>query len=139
MVGGRLWGLVACHHETPRRVPVTVRAACDLLAEALGTRIAALESFVQAQAELSVRRLEQRLVGAITREGDWRAALFDSPATLLQPLGANGAALLFESQVQTLGEAPGADLLRQIGAWLDARPRGVPTATNSLSRENCRS
>lgn len=135
MVGGRLWGLVACHHETPRRVPVTVRAACDLLAEALGTRIAALESFVQAQAELSVRRLEQRLVEAITREGDWRAALFDSPATLLQPLGANGAALLFEGQVQTLGEAPGTDLLRQIGAWLDARPRGAPTATNSLSRE----
>lgn len=135
MVGGRLWGLIACHHETPRRVPVTVRAACDLLAEALGTRIAALESFVQAQAELSVRRLEQRLVEAITREGDWRAALFDSPATLLQPLGANGAALLFEGQVQTLGEAPGTDLLRQIGAWLDARPRGAPTATNSLSRE----
>ncbi len=135
MVGGRLWGLVACHHETPRRVPVTVRAACDLLAEALGTRIAALESFVQAQAELSVRRLEQRLVEAITREGDWRTALFDSPATLLQPLGANGAALLFEGQVQTLGEAPGTDLLRQIGAWLDARPRGAPTATNSLSRE----
>ena len=135
MVGGRLWGLVACHHETPRRVPVTVRAACDLLAEALGTRIAALESFVQAQAELSVRRLEQRLVEAITREGDWRTALFDSPATLLQPLGANGAALLFEGQVQTLGEAPGTDLLRQIGAWLDARPRGAPTATHSLSRE----
>ena len=41
MVGGRLWGLVACHHQSPRRVPVTVRAACDLLAEALGTRIAA--------------------------------------------------------------------------------------------------
>ena len=135
MVGGRLWGLVACHHETPRRVPVTVRAACDLLAEALGTRIAALESFVQAQAELSVRRLEQRLVEAITREGDWRAALFDSPATLLQPLGANGAALLFEGQVQTLGDVPGTDLLRQLGAWLDTRPRGAPTATNSLRQE----
>lgn len=132
MVGGRLWGLVACHHETPRRVPLAVRAACDLLAEALGTRIAALESFVQAQAELSVRRLEQRLVEAISREGDWRAALFDSPATLLQPLGAGGAALLFEGQVQTLGEVPGTNLLRQLGAWLDTHPRGAPIATHSL-------
>ena len=132
MVGGRLWGLVACHHETPRRVPLAVRAACDLLAEALGTRIAALESFVQAQAELSVRRLEQRLVEAISREGDWRAALFDSPATLLQPLGAGGAALLFEGQVQTLGEVPGTHRLRQLGAWLDSCPRGTPIATHSL-------
>lgn len=135
MVGGRLWGLVACHHETPRRVPLAVRAGCDLLAEALGTRIAALESFVQAQAELSVRRLEQRLVESITREGDWRAALFDSPATLLQPLGATGAALLFEGQVQTLGEVPGTNMLRRLGAWLDTRRGDAPIATNALQTE----
>lgn len=134
MVGGKLWGLVACHHETPRRPSLAVRAAADLLAEALGTRIAALESFVQAQAELSVRRLEQRLVEAISREGDWRTALFDSPATLLQPLGATGAALLFEGQVQTLGEVPSTVVLREIGAWLDSRPRGL-VHTHSLRRE----
>jgi light-regulated signal transduction histidine kinase (bacteriophytochrome) len=135
MVGGRLWGLVACHHETPRRVPLAVRAACDLLSEALGTRIAALESFVQAQAELSVRRLEQRLVEAISREGDWRTALLDSPATLLQPLGATGAALLFEGSVQTLGDAPGTAALRELGAWLDGKPRASVIATSSLREE----
>ncbi|WP_237216296.1 GAF domain-containing protein [Falsiroseomonas oryziterrae] len=134
MVGGRLWGLVACHHETPRRPPLAVRAAAELLAEALGTRIAALESFVQAQAELSVRRLEQRLVEAISREGDWRAALFDSPATLLHPLGATGAVLLFEGQVQTLGEVPATPHLRALGDWLDAQPRGL-VQTHSLRQE----
>jgi light-regulated signal transduction histidine kinase (bacteriophytochrome) len=140
LVGGRLWGLVACHHDTPRRVPLAVRAACDLLAEALGTRIAALESFVQAQAELSVRRLEQRLVEAISRDGDWRTSLVDSPATLLQPLGAGGAALYFEGTIQTLGNVPGTPALRELGAWLDARPRsgqegparGAPIHTSSL-------
>ncbi|WP_270933263.1 GAF domain-containing protein [Falsiroseomonas oryzae] len=132
MVGGRLWGLVACHHDTPRRPPFAVRAACDLLAEALGTRIAALESFVQAQAELSVRRLEQRLVEAISREGDWRAALVDSPATLLQPLGATGAALFFEGTVQTVGEVPGTSALRELGAWLETRPREPVFATQSV-------
>jgi light-regulated signal transduction histidine kinase (bacteriophytochrome) len=30
---GRLWGLIACHHYSPKRVPYAVRAACDLLAE----------------------------------------------------------------------------------------------------------
>lgn len=132
IVGGRLWGLVACHHETPRRAPLAVRAACDLLAEALGTRIAALESFVQAQAELSVRRLEQRLVEAISREGDWRTALVDSPATLLQPLGASGAVLFFEGQVQTLGNVPSTAALGDLRAWLDAQPRGVPVHSSSL-------
>ncbi|MBK1657436.1 GAF domain-containing protein [Paracraurococcus ruber] len=125
LVGGRLWGLIACHHAAPRTVPYPLRAACELLAEAVGTRLAALESFTQAQAELSVRRLEQRMIEAVGREGDWRGALFDQPQTLLQPLNANGAALLFEGRVLSTGEVPGTGALREIGAWLDTQ-RGAP-------------
>ena len=77
MVGGRLWGLVSCHTMCRASSTYETRAVCELLAEAVATRIAALESFAQAQAELSVRRLEQRMIRAISREGDWRAALFD--------------------------------------------------------------
>lgn len=132
MAGGRLWGLVACHHETTRFVPFEVRAACELLSEALGTRIAALESFVQAQADMSVRRLEQRMIEGISREGDWRGALFDNPQPLLQVVGATGAALLFEGQLLTAGEVPDTAALRAIGAWLQARPAAAVHATNCL-------
>jgi light-regulated signal transduction histidine kinase (bacteriophytochrome) len=132
LVGGRLWGLIACHHDSPRRVPFALRAVVELLAEAIGTRITALESFFQAQAELSVRRLEQRMIEAITRDGDWRTALFESPQTLLAPLGASGAALLFEGQTQTTGEVPGTAGLRAIGEWLDAQPRTAVIGTASL-------
>ena len=107
MVGGKLWGLIACHHYVPRFAHFEVRAVCELLAEAIGTRIAALESFVQAQAELSVRRLEQRMIEAISREGDWKLALFDGSKSVLQHVGATGAALLFEDEVHTVGDVPG--------------------------------
>lgn len=132
MVGGRLWGLVACHHYVPRRVNYETRAVCDLLAETLATRIAALESFAQAHVELTVRRLEQRMVEAIARDGDWRSALFDDPRSLLQPLDATGAALLFEGQVMTIGEVPGTPELRDIGRWIDRKPKAPVIATASL-------
>ncbi len=135
LVGGRLWGLISCHHQTPRRTPFAMRAVTELLAEAVGTRIAALESFVQSQAELAVRRLEQRMIEAITRDGDWRTALFDNAQTLLLPLGASGAALLFEGQIQTAGEVPGTAGLRDLGTWLDSRPRAPVIATCALSGE----
>lgn len=135
MVGRRLWGLVACHHYQPRFVHFEVRAVCELLAEAIGTRIAALESFAQAQAEISVRRFEQRMVEAISRDGDWRGALFDSQQSLLKPLRASGAALLFEQQILTAGEVPATQQLRDIGKWLDGRPRAPVTATTSLGAD----
>ena len=93
VVGGKLWGLVACHHYEPRFIHFELRAVCELLAEAIATRIAALESFAQSQSEIFVQRLEQRMIEAMSREGDWRGAIFDSSQSILQPLGASGSAL----------------------------------------------
>jgi len=132
VVGGRLWGLVACHHYRPRFTHYEMRTVCELLAEAVATRIAGFESIVQAQAELSVRRLEQRMIEAISRDGDWRAALFDGSQSLLQPVDATGAALLFEGQILTLGEVPSTTELREIGAWLAENASGPVFATASL-------
>ena len=69
VVGGRLWGLLACHHYAARFVHYEIRAVCELLAETIATRIAALESFARAQAEISVRRLEERMSEAIAPGG----------------------------------------------------------------------
>jgi PAS domain-containing protein len=119
-------------------VQYEIRAVCELLAEAVATRIAALESFVQAQAELSVRRLEQRMVEAISREGDWTSALFDDHRTLLQSVDAAGAALLCDGRILTTGDVPGTRDLREIGAWLDAQPQRAVMATASLRRDEPR-
>lgn len=138
VVGGRLWGLIACHHYEPRFVSYELRAVSELLAEVVATRIAALESFAQAQAELSVRRLERRMVEAIMRDGDWRSALFDSTQALLQPLGAGGAALLYDGQILTAGEVPGTRPLRDLGNWLDRKQGSPLIATASLGLEEPR-
>ncbi len=135
MVGGQLWGLISCHHYAPFFVPAETRAACECLAEAVATRIAAFESFVQAQAELSARRLEQRVVEALSREGNWKRALFDNPQSLLQPVRATGAALLFDTEVTVTGDVPGTQDIRAIGAWLDTQPDQKLIATASLSTE----
>jgi light-regulated signal transduction histidine kinase (bacteriophytochrome) len=123
MAGDRLWGLIACHHYRPRFIPYQVRALCELLGEAVATRVAALESFVQVRAEVLVRRLEQRMIEAISRDGDWKAALFENPQLLLQPVQAAGAALLLDGEVLTAGEVPSSGDLRAIGRWLDGRAR----------------
>ena len=132
MVAGKLWGLVSCHHYAPRQVHYELRAVCELLSETVATRLAALESFVQSEAELTVRRLEQRMVEAISRDGDWKTALFDRSRSLLEPLQARGAALLFEGEIITTGEVPGTVELRRLGAWLDSQSLQAEFATASL-------
>jgi PAS domain-containing protein len=72
---GRLWGLLAAHHGSPRQLGAATRGALDLLSEVASTRIAAIENYAHAQVALLVRRLEQRLIEAASTEGDWRQAL----------------------------------------------------------------
>jgi light-regulated signal transduction histidine kinase (bacteriophytochrome) len=132
MVGGRLWGLISCHHYAPRFVQIEIRSACELLAEAVATRLAALESFVKAQAEQSARRLEQRMIETLSREGDWKSTLLEQSNLLLQPVRANGAALLLDGQIIMIGDVPGTRELRDVGKWLDEKTLMGLFATTSL-------
>ncbi len=133
---GKLWGLIACHHYKPRNLRFAVRAACDLLAEVVSTRIAAIENYTHAQVAIQVRRLEQRLIEATSTEGDWRLALFRNPRTLLQPLDATAAALFYDGEVLTSGEAPSTPELRRLMQWVDAQCADGLFTCSSVGRAN---
>ncbi len=137
---GRLWGLIAAHHYSPRNIRYALRAACDLLAEVVSTRIAAIENYAHAQVAVLVRRLEQRLVEATSTEGDWRLALFRNPRTLLQPLEATGAALFSDGEVLVAGEVPSTPELRELQHWVHTRIAGQGGdplfASSSVSQAN---
>ena len=135
MVGDKLWGLISCHHYSPRFLPFEMRSVCELIAEAVGTRIAALESFARGQCELAARRLEQRMFESLSRDGDWRAALFDGARSILLPLAASGAALLFEGEVETVGEAPSTQQIRALADWLKPRVVEGFYSTSALCAE----
>jgi light-regulated signal transduction histidine kinase (bacteriophytochrome) len=133
---GKLWGLVACHHYSPLRPCFALRSAAELLAEIAATRIAAIENYAHAQVAIQVRRLEQRLIEATSTEGDWRAALFRNPHTLLAPLEATGAALFHEGEVLTCGEVPSTAELRALLQWVDRADNSAPFSCNSVARSN---
>jgi two-component system, chemotaxis family, sensor kinase Cph1 len=133
---GRLWGLIACHHYTPRNLRFSVRSAADLLAEVISTRLAAIENYAYAQVAIQVRRLEQRLIEATSTEGDWRLALFRNPHTLLQPLGATGAALFYDGEIQTSGEVPSTPELRALAQWTHTQASDGLFSCSSMSRAN---
>ncbi len=131
---GQLWGLVTAHHHAPRYLRRTVRAAAELLSEVASTRLAAIENYAHAQVALMVRRLEQRLVEATSTEGDWRYAIFRNPRTLLQPLEATGAALIYDGELLTSGEVPSTPELRALVSWIDGQGRPEPFACSSVGK-----
>ena len=133
---GRLWGLVAAHHYSPRALRLSMRAAVDLLAEVASTRISAILNYAHTQVALLVRRLEQRLIEATSAEGDWRQALFRNPRTLLQPLEATGAALFHGGEILSTGEVPSTPEMRALCEWVAAQPGDGPIASSAVGKQH---
>lgn len=135
---GRLWGLIAAHHYSPRHLRLGLRQVVDLLAEVVSTRIAAIENYAHAQVAMMVQRLEQRLIEATSTEGDWRQALFRNPGTLLQPLEATGAALFHGDEILSTGDVPSTPELRALCAWVHEQAghtdSGVPYTCNAVGQ-----
>jgi light-regulated signal transduction histidine kinase (bacteriophytochrome) len=131
---GKLWGLIAAHHYSPRRLRLSLRSAVDLLAEVASTRIAAIENYAHAQVALMVRRLEQRLIEATAAEGDWRLALFRNPHTLLQPVEATGSALFHGGEILTTGEVPSTPELRALCRWVDTQAFESPFECSAVGK-----
>ncbi len=136
---GAPWAQIVALHDSPRRLGHAQRAALELLAEVMATRIAAIESYARAQVASQVRSLERRLTEATTAVGDWRAALFENPQLLLEPLGAGGALLWQDGECQGCGELPPPHQQAMLGAWLDSlgTGRGVrePWHCSSLAEQ----
>lgn len=132
-VGDSLWGLIACHGSQPHQAGYTTRAAAELIAEAVGTRISALESVTRTRSELAIRRIEQSMIDVMANDGDWPKALFDHAQSVLQMLDATGAALTYDDEVTTIGSVPDHEQIRSLASWLDGNDFGTSFQTENLA------
>ena len=132
---GKLWGLVACHHYSPKRLPYSLRAACDLVGEIISTRIAVLENFSQVRTTALVRRLEGRLMEATWTRGEWQRALLEDSRDLLRMVDAAGAVLVYDGEVLTTGDVPSTEAVRSLVDWVATHAIDGIFASASLARD----
>ena len=128
----RIWGLVVGEHRTARGCSPAVRLACELLAEVVATRVAALETGPHARAAAHVRLLQRRLADATAATADWRPALLRDAPLLLRLVRADGLALVSGGAVQSAGHLPDDATLQALGAWVARQPHGPLWACRTL-------
>jgi chemotaxis family two-component system sensor kinase Cph1 len=126
VVEGRLWGLVACHHQAPKRLSHARRAACELLAQMISLQLGERLARTESAERLHASAVHARLVEALSREGSLPTALIGGAPTLLDYIAAGGAALCVGGSVHTLGRTPPAEAIADLCAWLgETQPDGV--------------
>ena len=92
VVNGRLWGLIACHHMGPKRVPYSVRLAADVLAQVMASTVQTIEMRDDARLVERAAKMRTSLVESLLLEEDPLEALLKHGDALLE--SANAQALI---------------------------------------------
>ena len=65
VVGGRLWGMLACHHMAPRQVPYPTRMAVDVMAQVIASTVQSLSAQAREAAIARAAWLRTEMVRAL--------------------------------------------------------------------------
>ncbi|GCE06309.1 histidine kinase [Dictyobacter aurantiacus] len=129
----QLWGLISCHHNSPRFVPYTVRAACEFLGQSLSLQIAAREDIDDYAYEMHVKNIQASLLEHIRGDQSPFEQLLQHPEELLSLTNAQGAAVCFNDRYMPIGQAPGAADGMRIVDWLKEHVHNDVFVTNTFS------
>lgn len=130
----RLWGLIACHHNSPKFVPYETRTICEFLGQLMSTELANKEANEDLDYKLQLKDIQGRLVDRLAGATDFATELTLEPTTLLQLMGAQGVVVCEGDQLIRVGATPTeADILALI-PWLADQFERDLFVTNALPR-----
>ncbi len=118
---GRLWGLIATHHYTPKYIPHHVRVACEFLAQVVSLQLAAAEDREDKEYRLRIRATHETLVTLAATAGTPLHTLVTASPGLLDLIDAGGVALVHNGSVWTGGRTPTAEQILALAGWLRTR------------------
>ncbi len=128
IVAGKLWGLIACHHNSPRILPRHLRAVCELFGSMFSLQIEARERSEQFEARLASRKILQELMLNLAGVEDYAYGLTQQTPNLLDYIHggdialdgkrSGGVAVRVEGEITFLGATPNRDEIMALTEWL---------------------
>lgn len=114
----KLWGLIACHHRTPKQVPYELRKACEFLGRVIFSEISTREEEADYNYRVKLAQVQSALIESMSQEDHFIDGLVQHEPNLLDLADATGAAICFNGQWTTLGRTPVEEELNYLVQWL---------------------
>ncbi|KAL0375882.1 UNVERIFIED_CONTAM: Phytochrome A1 [Sesamum calycinum] len=127
----RLWGLVVCHHTSPRFVPFPLRYACEFLAQVFAIHVNKELELENQMLEKNILRTQTLLCDMLLRDAP--LGIVSQSPNIMDLVKCDGAALLYKNKKYRLGLTPTDFQIRDIVSWLDEYHRdSTGLSTDSL-------
>jgi light-regulated signal transduction histidine kinase (bacteriophytochrome)/CheY-like chemotaxis protein len=133
VVGGALWGMIACHHGLPRQVAAETRVAAELFGQAFSLQLHAIQRLDATQLLRAARARLDKLAAELPSTGTLLESLGPRLVSLASILPCDGAGLWISGEWQSTGAVPMACDVPALAGLLAAKAKGDIFATHQLS------
>lgn len=131
----QLWGLIACHHQTPKEVSYEIRTVCEFIGQIVSFELAAKEDSQDSDYKMKLKSIQSQFVKTISQAEELETGLTQNPTHLLELVGASGVALSFSEELTLIGDTPEASAVIAMLPWLETQfNEDVIYKTNSLGQ-----
>ncbi|KAJ8545359.1 hypothetical protein K7X08_017942 [Anisodus acutangulus] len=128
----KLWGLIVCHHTSPRCVPFPLRYACEFFMQAFGLQLNMELQLASQLAEKKTLQMQTLLCDMLLRDVPF-GIVTQSPS-IMDLVKCDGVALYYGGKCWLLGVTPTEAQVKDIAEWLlVAHKDSTGLSTDSLA------
>lgn len=120
IIGGELWGLVACHNRTPLFPAYRRRVALELFAQMASFQLETKLEAADLGARLRQKTISEALVASLSGASELAAGLKAFQPKLLDYIDAAGVCLWIDGRFSAVGSTPDEMQVTQLVRWLNA-------------------
>ncbi len=129
---GRLWGLISCHHMTPRHIGFEQQSTAELFAQMLSFLIEKREHDALTRYEAATRQIHDQLVAAVVEKGSVTKSIASLADRLAELVPCDGVGICVDGHVTLKGATPTHEEFALLRQFLDRVVAGQVYATEEL-------
>lgn len=130
----KLWGLISCHHQTPKYLTYEIRTFCELFGQIVSLELG--KKVIQGDIDYKnkLKSLQSQFIESISLADNFTDALIHPGPRLLDLVSANGCAVCLNDEITVVGTAPDIETIRKLIEWIDSNISEDLFSTNSLPK-----
>ncbi|MBC7882520.1 MAG: GAF domain-containing protein, partial [Anaerolineae bacterium] len=117
----KLWGLIACHHTSPKYIPYQTRTLCEFIGQVMSVELANKENNEEAEYKTYLKLLQGRFIEALTESKYFLDGILKLKDQLLNLVNASGVVIFSGDQCTKAGEVPLEAEVRNLLSWVKPR------------------
>ena len=135
IIDNKLWGLISCHHKTPKYPSYEMRSAMEMLSVILSAQLEAKQKEENMALRVKLRSIHAALMEQLYTSANFAEGLLEGAQSIQDLLGLSGAAIVYEGNIWTSGTTPGNQEIKELVSWLRRNKASGQFVTDMLPVE----